>query len=343
MSASGNSNLTGAAAALAAFALFSTHDVVVKTLGATLATFQIVFFSVLLSFPLVMLMLMRDQTKGTLLPVHPWWSALRTLAAVITGSSAFYAFSVLPLAEVYALLFAAPLLITVLSVPVLGERVGPHRWAAVVIGLIGVMVVLRPFGGQFGPGHAAALTAASSSALASIIVRKIGAEERSAVLLLYPMMANFVAMAVLMPFVYTPMAITELGLVGVMSVLAFLAGLLMIQAYKRAAAAVVAPMQYSQILWASAFGAIFFAEVPDRPTVIGAGIIIASGLYIVLREVFGGTTLSSPVLRSRPRPDTGTSPKGWGLWRRPGQPGNTPGGALHSQPDTATPRNTVGL
>ncbi len=343
MSTPGNSNLQGAAAALAAFALFASHDVVVKTLGATLATFQIVFFSVLLSFPLVMLMLMRDQTKGTLIPVHPWWSALRTAAAVVTGSSAFYAFSVLPLAETYAILFAAPLLITVMSIPILGERVGAHRWAAVVVGLIGVLVVLRPFGGQLALGHAAALTAAVASALASIIVRKIGAEERSAVLLLYPMMANFVVMAMLMPFVYRPMAIGELGLVGVMAVLAFVAGLLMIQAYKRADAAIVAPMQYSQILWAAGFGVLLFDEVPDRLTALGAGIIIASGLYIVLREALGGRSRSRPVLRSRPRPDTGTSPKSWGLWRLSGRPRTAQPEPLQMRGDGDSPRSTVGL
>ena len=318
---SAKSNLRGAAFALAAFALFALHDVVVKTLGADIATFQIVFFSVLFSFPLVVLMLMRDPTHGTLIPVHPWWTALRTLAAIITGSTAFYAFTVLPLAETYAILFAAPLLITVLSIPILQERVGPHRWGAVIVGLIGVMVVLRPFGGQLGWGHVAALTAAVCSALASIIVRKIGAEERSAVLLLYPMMANFVLMAILLPFIYRPMDVEHLGLLGVMSALAFVAGLLVIAAYKAADAAIVAPMQYSQILWAAGYGLFFFGETPDRLTVVGAGIIISSGLYIVLREVFGGTTRASPVLQTRIRHETGTSPRLGMLWMKQGKPG----------------------
>ena len=140
--------LSGALFALAAFGLFATHDVVVKTLGAYYAPFQIIFFSVLFSFPLATLMLMRDPTSGHLRPVHPWWTALRTAAAVLTGFSAFYAFSVLPLAQVYAILFSAPLLITVLAIPVLGERVGLHRWAAVCVGLAGVNRTHRP--GPFG-------------------------------------------------------------------------------------------------------------------------------------------------------------------------------------------------
>ena len=180
------SNLRGAALALFAFALFAAHDVVVKFLGGQYSVFQIIFFSVLLSFPLVLLMLMRDATKGTLIPVHPWWSAARTVAIIITGSSAFYAFSAIPLAQVYAILFAAPLLITILSIPILGEKVGPHRWGAIIVGLAGVLVVIRPGATDLELGHFAAVAAAVCGAFASVIVRKIGRDERSAVLLLYP-------------------------------------------------------------------------------------------------------------------------------------------------------------
>src|SRR6056297_1851855 len=116
-------NIKGVLLALLAFGVFATHDVLIKTLGASYSPIQIVFFSVLLSFPLATLMLMRDAKPGTLLPVHPWWMAVRTLGAVITGVSAFYAFANLPLTQTYAILFATPLLITILSIPILGETV----------------------------------------------------------------------------------------------------------------------------------------------------------------------------------------------------------------------------
>lgn len=177
MNAQSKSNLRGALFALLAFGLFSTHDVIVKVLGSSYAPFQIVFFSVLLSFPLVMLMLMRDSTRGTLIPAHPWWTAARTIAVIITATCAFYAFSVLPLAEVYAILFAMPLMITILSIPVLGERVGLHRWGAVIVGLCGVLVVLRPGTASLSLGHLSALMAAVGGAVASIIVRRIGKDE----------------------------------------------------------------------------------------------------------------------------------------------------------------------
>ena len=302
-------NLKGAGFAVLAFAVYATHDVFIKMLGQTFAPFQIVFFSTLLSFPLITLMLMRDRTTGTLIPVHPWWTALRTGCSVVVAGTAFYAFSTLPLAEVYAILFAAPMLITVLSIPILGERVGLHRWGAVVVGLIGVLVVLRPGTSELSLGHAAALTASVGSSLIAVIIRKIGNDERSAVLLLYPMMANALVMGAILPFVYVPVEGIHFAMFAAMSVLGFSGGLLIIAAYKSADAAIVAPMQYSQLLWAAIFGYAFFTEFPDVWTWVGAGIIIASGLYIVLRESLRGATSTTPVLQTRSHPDTGVRPR----------------------------------
>lgn len=299
------SNLKGVSNALAAFAIFSAHDVVVKILGGQYSPFQIIFFSTLLSFPLITLMLMRDPTPGHLRPVHPWWVALRTIAGVVTGTSAFYAFSVLPLAQTYAVIFATPLLITVMSIPILGEQVRIRRWIAVIVGLIGVIIVLRPGSANLGLGHLAALTAAFGISLASIIVRKIGREERAVVLLLYPMVANFTVMAFALPFVYQPMPIGDLGLVGVISVFGFVAGLLLIVAYKNAEATIVAPMQYSQIIWAVIFGTWLFNERIELATLLGTAIIILSGLYIVFRESRASVSENTPVLRTRTRFEVG--------------------------------------
>ena len=301
-----SSNAKGAVMALLAFGIFATHDVFVKTLGAIYSPIQIVFFSVLFSFPLATVMLMRDSKPGTLLPRHPWWLALRTLASVMTAVSAFYAFTVLPLAQTYAILFAAPLLITILAIPVLGEVVRLRRWLAVIVGLAGVMVVLRPGTTELSLGHAAALTAAVGGAVASIIVRRIGADERPVVMLLYPMVANFVLMGAALAFVYVPMPIDHLALVALVAAFAWTAGRFIIAAYQAGEAAIIAPMQYSQIVWATLYGAWFFDETIDQPTLIGAAIIISSGLYIVLRESGAGNSANTPVLRTRSRHETGT-------------------------------------
>ena len=303
------SNLKGALFALLAFAIFASHDVVVKFLGGLYSPVQIIFFSVLLGFPLVTMMLMGDRSDGHLRPVHPWWTALRTVSAVITGVSAFYAFSVLPLAQTYAILFAAPLLITLLAIPVLGEKVGLRRGLAIMAGLIGVLIVLRPGAAPLSLGHAAALAAAVFSSLASVIVRKIGQDERSVVLLLYPMTANFVVMGCALPFVYRPLPLEHLGLLGIIASFGFVAMLLIIVAYRAGEAVIVAPMQYSQMIWAAIFGYLIFGERPDLYTAIGAGVIIASGIYILLRERHRGVSKNNPVLRSKSRAETGTLPR----------------------------------
>ena len=304
-----NPNAKGALFALLAFGVYSTHDVVVKSLGGTYSPFQIVFFANLFGFPIVTLMLMRDRSDGNLRPRHPWWTALRTAATVVSTTCVFYAFSVLPMAETYALIFAAPLLITVLAIPILGETVGWRRLAAVGVGLVGVMVVLRPGNTDLTAGHAAALVAAVCSATAAVIVRKIGKDERSAVLLLYPMVANFVVMGCMLAFVYRPMPAVHLGGVATMALLGFVGGLLHIAAYRTGSAVVVAPMQYSQLLWAAFYGALVFGEIPNWSTGLGAAIIILSGVYVVFREDRTDVATQRPVLRTQSRYVLGTIPR----------------------------------
>lgn len=317
-----NANLRGAMLALSAFAIYAAHDVIVKLLGAIYSPVQIVFFTVILGFPYVTLMLIRDGQPGTLRPVHPWWTAFRACAVVGAGFMAFYAFSVLPLAQTYAILFAQPLLITLLSIPLLGEKVGLRRSVAVVIGMAGVLVVLRPGTTDLSLGHAAAMIAALCGALASIIVRKIGRDERSAVLLLYPMLANVLVMGALLPLVYVPMPILHLSGLATVALLSFVATGLVIVAFRDGEAAIVAPMQYSQMLWAILWGALIFRDWPDAWTIVGALIIICSGVYIVLREGRSNASANQPVLHARNRAETGAYPLVGALrhWRR-GQDG----------------------
>jgi S-adenosylmethionine uptake transporter len=303
-------NLRGAVLSLAAFGAYATHDVVVKLLGETYTSFQIMFFSGLMGFPLVTMMLMGDRRDGTLIPAHPWWSAFRSIAAVATGLMGFFAFSQLPLATCYAIFFAMPLLITLMAIPMLGEKVGMRRGVAVIVGLLGVMIVLRPGTGDgFSIGHLAALGAAVTGALTSVIVRKIGQRERSVVLMLYPMVLTFFAMGAMMPFVYVPMTVTDMGLTAVMAFLGMLGALGIIAAYRTAPAIIVAPMQYSQIIWAALYGWLFFDESVDFYTGVGSAVIIASGIYIVLREGTPSVSQNRPVLENRSRMDIGTQPR----------------------------------
>ncbi len=299
-------NTKGALVGLLGFGIFATHDVIVKYLGATYSPFQILFFSVLFAFPWLSLMLISDSREANMRPNHPWWSILRTASIIISSLCIFYAFSVLPLAETYSILFTIPLIITLLSIPILGEQVGVHRGGAVLIGLVGVLVVVRPGASEFTLGHFAALIGAFAASMNSIIVRRVGRDERGLVLLLYPLLGSFLVMGALMPFGYKPMPIDDVIAVAILSALGFIALNCMIYAYKAGEAVIVAPMQYSQILWAMVYGLIFFDERPEQMTLIGAGIITASGLYIVFRESKQNISENTPVLRTRSRMAAGT-------------------------------------
>jgi S-adenosylmethionine uptake transporter len=305
-----NPTLRGALLSLAAFGLYATHDVVVKFLGGTYSSLQILFFSGLMGFPLITIMLLGDRRDGTLIPRHPWWTALRTVSAVATGAMGFFAFSQLPMAQCYAIFFAMPLFITLMAIPMLGEKVGIRRGVAVIVGLIGVLIVLRPGGGEgFSVGHLAALGAATTGSLSSVIVRKIGKDERSVVLMLYPMVLTFVAMGAMMPFVYQPMPVTHFGLTAVIALLGLIGAFMTIAAYRTAPAVIVAPMQYSQIVWAAFYGWWFFNETVDFYTAVGSAVIIASGIYIVLREDTPSVSQNRPVLENRSRLEIGTIPR----------------------------------
>lgn len=177
------------------------------------------------------------------------------------------------------------------------------------MGLIGVLIVLRPGTQPLSLGHLAALIGAVGSSTAAVIVRKLGRSERPLVLIMWPMLGNFVLTGASLGLEYRPMELPHLALTGVIAALGLTAGFLLIQAYRMSEAALVAPMQYSQILWATAYGWFLFGEALDTPTLVGATIIIASGIYIVWRERSGGNSTNRPATSARLRNETVTAPK----------------------------------
>lgn len=280
-------NVQGIVIALVGCAIYSAHDAIIKVLGASLPTVQIAFFVYLLGIPFVVAMLIHDRRPGTLRPVNPGWMALRVVSVLVAVLGAFYAFSVLPLAEAYTILFAAPLLIAVLAVPILGETLRWRRATAVIVGLIGVIVVLRPgaeSSGGIGLGHAAALMSAFGNAMVHLTARKIGGQERLPLMILYPMLGIVVLLGLALPWQFAPLTGPAFGALVILALLSFVAMLCLIEGFKRAEAGLVAPMQYSQLIWGVLMGVVFFDEWPQGQTLIGAVLIIGSGLYIVFRE-----------------------------------------------------------
>lgn len=278
------SSIKGALFGLLAFAMFALHDVVIKFLGVSYPVVQIVFFSALFSLPWIFLLIRIDGKGWDFRPKNPGWMGLRVVTSLITTASIYYAFTNLKLTEVYAILFTTPLFITALSVPMLKEHVGIFRWSGVLIGFCGVLVVLNPGVSPLGLGHAMALLGAFGAALAFLVMRKIGNQERTVVMAFYPLLINIVIMGSIMPFIYVPMPSYDFGLSVIMATLAFFAMLSMLAAYRRAAAVIVAPMQYSQILWALFYGTLFFNESLDLNVAVGTVIIVGSGVFILWRE-----------------------------------------------------------
>lgn len=291
-----DSAMRGVGFALLGFATFSLHDALIKSIEG-IPVFQVVFFVVLFSFVPFALFLAFDGTERSLRPRLPGLVALRCLFSVIGLLCVFRAFGTLPLAEVYSLIFAAPILITLLAIPILGERVRLVRWFAISLGMLGVLIVLRPGDASLTINHLAALGAATCTALVSVVTRKIGSREHSVTLILYPMLTNVLVTGIATMFVYVPLpgdVLLRLCAVGVLSV----AGQsLMIQAYRASEAQFVAPMQYSQMLWALLYGALVFNESVDRSVLLGATVIVCSGLLFIWRELVASVT--QPVLRTR--------------------------------------------
>ena len=277
-------NIQGILLALAGCALYSYHDALIKALGADLPAVQIAFFTYLLGIPLVTGLLIADPKPGSLRPANPLWMAVRVVSVLIATLGAFYAFLLLPLAQTYTILFAAPILITLLAVPILGESLRWRRATAAVVGLIGVIIVLQPRAQGIGAGHIAALLSAVGNAMVHITSRRIGGQERLPLMILYPMLGIVLILGLALPFNFRPLTAPAFGGLTLLAVLGFSAMLCLVEGFKRAEAALVAPMQYSQLIWGVLLGAVFFGEYPKGPTLLGAILIIGSGVYIVMRE-----------------------------------------------------------
>lgn len=255
--------------------------------------FQIIFVSNLFTLIPVALLIRHEGGLHKLRPRHPWLVGLRSILLAIDMVLVFYAFVELPLADAYALIFAVPMVVTALSVPMLGEKVGWRRWSAVVVGFIGVLIVLRPGLAELKIGHVAALSSALFFALSLVLVRKMGKDESSGGLIFWMVVALLAVSAPAMPEVYVPMSWSDLGLMAVLGLLSGAGHLMLIRAFRLAPSAIVAPFHYSQMIWGVIFGLFLFGDIPDVWVISGSAVIIGSGLYILWRETVRGRAVQA--------------------------------------------------
>ena len=267
--------------ALITFAAFSTADAAVKWLSVDYPVIQLVFLEGAFAIVPVAAFALATGELRSLVPRYPHLAFLRGL--ILAGSTVciLWAISHIPLADAYALAFTAPLIVTVLSRPLLGEAVGWQQWAAVVTGFVGVLVVLRPGLEDIDWTHAAALAAAVQFALGAIIVRRVPADERR---LAMPMAALLCLCAATAPFLtggWQPIQIGDLPVLALAGVGAGVAQICLALAFRLAPAVRIAPIQYSQMLWGIAIGAVVFGDRPDPIMIVGSGLIIGAGIAVI--------------------------------------------------------------
>ncbi len=268
-----------------AFLLFSSMDTLVKLLSAGYPIHQMLFLNALFAMLPITFAIRRAGGFRNLRTNRPLAHLTRALFGMVASFAAMTAFSLMPMANVYGILFATPLIVTALSVPLLGESVGWRRWSAIIAGFAGIMVMLQPGHSMIGPGMIAALIAALSASFSVIMVRKLAATESGASIALYSNLLIALVMGAWLTQDFRPMPLADLALAGTAGIAGGVALLSLVAAYRRAATAIVAPFQYSQMLWGVVFGFFVFGDVPTPAVLAGGLIVVASGLFIIYREL----------------------------------------------------------
>ena len=280
-----NTNRRGIVAMLVAVGFFSLMDGGLKHLSGHYPAMQVAAIRGLSSLPLVLLWVAASGTVATLWKVRWPVHLLRGALSILMLSAFAYALKRMPMTGAYALFFVAPLLITALSVPLLGERVGPRRWTAIAVGLLGVLVVLRPTGeGVLSWAGLAVLMAATGYALSAILVRILHRTDSSQSLVFWMLvMTGFGAAALAWP-AWLPVHGADGWIIVGVGLSGFLGQVAITEAFRTGQASVVAPFEYSALAWALGLDWLVWQVLPDGMTFVGAGIIVASGLYLLRRE-----------------------------------------------------------
>lgn len=274
----------GIALILLSTVFLGTSDTTAKYLSATLPSIEIAWIRFIVFLVIMMPVMVPGSKLFALRTTRPKFQLLRGLALV--GSSLLFISGLryLPIAEASATSFVAPLFVTALSIVFLAERVGLRRWIATAVGLIGVLVILRPGSGAF---HIAALfpiVSAFAWAITLIMTRVMSGREHVVTTMAYSAIAGFVLLSALVPLVWITPTWHDILFGLLVGVASTMGQWIVALAFRYADASVLAPFSYVQLLWVSIFGFVIFGEVPDVWTVAGAAFIVSSGLYTAHRE-----------------------------------------------------------
>ncbi len=267
---------------LLAVALFSAMDALSKILAATYDPLEVVWGRYLAILAMLAPLVLRDPRA--LATARPRLQLLRGVTVLGAALLFIAGLARLPIADATAIGFAAPLLVTALSIPLLGERVGPRRWAAVSAGFLGVLIVVRPGSGALGWAALLPLLSAACWGLSLVVTRRMRGGDRPLTTLLYSTVIGFAASSTALPLVWQPPGAGAWALMVLMGALSAAGQYLLIAGLARGDASLLAPFSYSQMIWSTLTGFFVFGTVPTAWTWCGAAIIVASGIYIAHRE-----------------------------------------------------------
>lgn len=279
-----NNNLRAAVIAFIAFMSFSGGDTLVKILSARIGVYETAFLLAAFALSFIIITALVNGEAHSLKPVYPKLAFGRALLLAINTLMIYYAFSVLPMAEAYLLGFLSPILVAVIAYLVVGERLSLLAWLGVVLGFAGVVWVLQPGSATLSSGHFAALASALFFAIAQVMLRRVNKDEsdRALVVALLIVQASLAGLLAiyhgLIGLTWSELAMAALG--G--GFIAF-AQTMIVKAFRLGSASVVAPMQYSQIIWGLFYGALLFNAPIEMHMLTGAAIIIVSG-WLILKK-----------------------------------------------------------
>ncbi len=280
-------NLEGALWMIASGIVFTAQNAVVKQLGTRLDSFEIAFFRCLFGFLVLVPFLARGGTT-VLMTGRPLLHVARALVGVSTMFCGMYAYTHLPLADATSIGFAKPLFTVLLAATLLGEVVGWRRLTATAVGFAGVLIIVRPGSEIFDFAHVAALAGAFLGADVIVLVKKLQGSERNVTIMAYFGIVTTLASLVPALVVWQTPTAAEFALLAAIGCTASTAQWMTLKAFRAADASTVVPFDYSRLVFAIVYGWIFFAEIPDRWTMLGSAILVGATLYIAYREIARG-------------------------------------------------------
>lgn len=270
---------------LMAVACFSLMDAGMKQLASSYPTLQVTFLRGAASLPFVLVWVLATAGPRSLVPKRWALHLLRGALGMAMIGCFVYALRSLPLSTAYTIYFVAPLLIAALSVPLLGEHVGPRRWIAIGIGLIGVLVVLRPgVGGFISVPGLMVLLAATAYAVAAITVSMLTRTDTPQSMVVWFLVIMAVGAGLLAIPDWQPLQLGHAALIAGMGLAGAGGQVALTRAFQLGEASLIAPLEYTGLVWVIGWDLLFWGALPDRFTWLGAAIIVASGLYLLHRE-----------------------------------------------------------